>query len=123
MNCAVCQGAPAAAVEWGCEKPTQVVVWEDEDERFFNCPLRFITQAASEWYIEYSYCKELGCGLPYGDQDARFVDAMREYCTHYARLYKASVRKPSTDSTGKALAGIKASHHGGEGTGSNPGEG
>jgi hypothetical protein len=38
---------PSLREQWGCEHPTQVPVWEDEDEGelFFNCPVRFVSEA------------------------------------------------------------------------------
>lgn len=60
---------------WGCEKSTQAVVWVDEEEGFYNCPLKFIGQAVINWYQEYRYNQKYNTVPSYQQQSARYLAA------------------------------------------------
>ena len=112
MTCGACLGDPELPKAWGCEQPTQAAVWVDEEHEFYGCPIRFISQAASEWYVEYAYYRELGGAPPFGDQDARFIEAIREYNAHYMRFSREKATRGQRDRTGETLATLRARHGG-----------
>ena len=76
-------------------------VWEDEDEgeSFFNCPVRFITEAVIEWYSEHSYFEMYpGTAPEYNRMPAKFVEAVTHY-KHCFNKYLKRKRKSGDKST------------------------
>ena len=80
MQCEMCLHDPELKKEWGCDEPKQIAVWVDNEENeYFNCPLKFIPENVLQWYEEYSYQKEFGGALSYRKQSRKFIDAIRIY--------------------------------------------
>lgn len=74
--------AQSLRAQWGCEEPTQTPVWVDEDEgeEYYNCPLRFISDAVVDWYGYHSYYQSYAGTAPkYEDMPARFLEAVGYY--------------------------------------------
>lgn len=93
---------------WGCDKPTQAAVWADDEDEFYTCPLRFLTDEVVVWYSEYSYNKELGGAKPYANQSKRFIDAMFLYNKYYNEYYREVLKsKQSPSSTEAGLSKLK----------------
>jgi hypothetical protein len=80
INCSDCEDDPELKALYGCEEPTQVAVWEDEVENeFYNCPLRWLTEAVLDWYELYAYDMEFHKGLSYDRQSNRYIEAWKVY--------------------------------------------
>jgi len=83
--------------------PSQVAVWEDEDDKFFTCPLRFITDEASSWFECYKYnLKFPGTAERFPVQSAKYIEAMYYFERKFRQFqtrYKAEdeVNKRTTD--------------------------
>lgn len=61
----------------GCEIPTQIAVWEDNEDRFFNCPLKFISNESINWFEHFRYDSIFsGVALRFKDQSAKYIEAM-----------------------------------------------
>lgn len=83
-----CSCDPTIKKLWGCEKPTQHAVWEDcLDNKYYTCPIKFLTDNVIEWYNEYTYYKEFGCLHEYTKLPATYVEAMSLY-NNYIATYK-----------------------------------
>jgi len=83
-------------IKWlcGCEEPTQMAVWEDDDDEFYNCPLRFITDQTAEWYKEYAYYQDFpGAAPAYRQMPAKFLEAISYY--KGALADQAAKRRPA----------------------------
>ncbi|MEA3346960.1 MAG: hypothetical protein U9Q21_02585 [Candidatus Auribacterota bacterium] len=63
---------------------------------FIYCPVLFIPENVIDWYNEYAYIKKFpGGAKPYGEQSAKFIDAIDIYenaLMKFIPLYKG---KPS----------------------------
>jgi hypothetical protein len=81
FDCQQCRNDPELKETWGCEKPKQVAVWQDdEDNEFYNCPLRFVPQTVYDWFYEYEYYQLFQGSAPaFEKQAAKFYDAARVY--------------------------------------------
>lgn len=79
----------------GCDKPTQMTVWEFDEERFYNCPMKFISDSVAEWYENYSYDKEMGTAESYTDQSVRYIDARSYYMGRYSKY--SQMKKPKNE--------------------------
>jgi hypothetical protein len=90
MNCATCQTAPKAKESFGCESPLQVpaVYFGDiEDEEWYNCPMRFITQSSYDFLNEYdAYKSGMAEPMKYGKQSAKYFEAVRTF-DHYLSMF------------------------------------
>lgn len=87
MSCQDCQHDPELKIAWGCESPTQIAVWEDEEEdtEYYSCPFQFIPVSIMEWYQEYAYYKEFSGAAPrYWDQGEKWLDIASLYSKYYA---------------------------------------
>jgi len=75
-----CQCDPQMKNMWGCDKPSQHVVWVGMDETcFYSCPIKFITSNSIEWFSEQSYYKEYGNVYKYHELPSVYVEAMEVY--------------------------------------------
>ena len=59
----------------GCEEPTQLAVWDDGEDEFFNCPIRFISDEIYFWYDKYKH----GTRLEYEELNCRYSEAVNYY--------------------------------------------
>jgi len=72
---------------WGCEKPSQHVVWRDiEDNDYYVCPIRCIPDVVINWYDEYKFYQEFGGSLVYHELPAKWIEAKNIY-NNYINLY------------------------------------
>lgn len=89
MSCQDCQRDPELKMSWGCEEPSQLPVWEDEEtgDEYFRCPLLFIPLSIIEWYSEYNYYKEYSGTAPsYWEQGEKWIDIAITYNGYYNSL-------------------------------------
>jgi len=63
---------------WGCERPAESPVWEDEGDLYYSCPLLFIPPEVVEWYQEYDYCVNVR-GMEYEELPWTWLEAYRAY--------------------------------------------
>jgi hypothetical protein len=86
MAKAGCQCDPVLKEQWGCIEPAPQVVWIDIDENeYFTCPLKCITENVTEWFQEYKFYKELGNTLRYHELPAKWLDALSIYSSYLSR--------------------------------------
>ena len=104
---------PSLRDQWGCEEPTQIPVWEDEDEGelFFNCPVRFISEAVVLWYDEHAYFETYqGTAPQYTHMPAKFIEAVTIYKKHMMVNFKRKNKRGDKNSDG--LSFIRQAHNG-----------
>lgn len=81
-----CQSDPELKEVWGCEVPTQVACWEDEEYEFFSCPFLYIPSTIVEWFSEYNYYKEFAGTAPdYWEQTEKWVTCASIYSGEYSK--------------------------------------
>jgi hypothetical protein len=107
MSCQECQFVPELKEQRGCETPTQQVVWEDDEDVFYSCPILWITPEIISWYDEVAYSKEFG-GTPYPDQSNRFVEAWLFYNSEMNRFTKLKMEKGKEDKTTDGLSTLRS---------------
>jgi hypothetical protein len=89
----------------GCERSTQVPVWADEEDEFFNCPRSFIPASCIELVKEYDSYKD-GWARPkeYETYQNRFIQAVKEF-EYYCNKYEVErINKPPADSVAQNFA-------------------
>jgi len=88
LSCKNCEAAPYSKGQLGCEEPTQTpAYWFDEDEEWWNCPLRFIPQGIYEFLEIYdSYKAGLSAPLEYDKQSAKFNMAVRAFNSYMVQF-------------------------------------
>jgi len=65
---------------WGCDEPAQQAVWRDLDEDdYYSCPVKFITEHVVAWYSEYAYYLEFGSAPAYDKLPAKWHEALGVY--------------------------------------------
>ena len=72
----------------GCYTDDKLVWADRHGNKFYSCPMRFVTDEIIEWYKEYEYYKEFNCSPDYTEQSNRFVEAWMQYKYYYS-LYDA----------------------------------
>jgi hypothetical protein len=77
FSCDKCLDAPYIKENLGCDQPTQTPArWLDEDEEWYNCPMRFIPSSVVSFILEYDSYKDKWSTPPrYGDFGAKFLQA------------------------------------------------
>ena len=113
QDCIVCSSDPNAKEYWGCDIPTQIPVWEDEEDVFYNCPLQFIPNTVWDWAEEYGYNKSMpGTAHPFAKQSAKYLEFLHYYNIQMSRLRKKEDGEGnSADKTGDALTALKEAHN------------
>jgi len=74
---------------WGCETPSQVACWEDDefDIEYYNCPFLFVPSTIVEWFSEYNYYKEFSGAAPdYWQQTEKWVVVASIYNSYYNKF-------------------------------------
>jgi len=120
MNCSDCQDDPEQKSAWGCETPTQVPVWVDDDsilswlfdcykvegeteslwglgDEYYICPFKLIADEIFEWYREYSYYKTFTGSAPrYQEQTEHWLTCMMIYEHYFSQftIEKMKTKKP-----------------------------
>jgi len=80
FSCENCKHDSELKTYLGCDNPTQMAVWENDEYEFFSCPLNFIADSVVDWWEEYLYYKSFSGSSPlYKNQSAKFVEAMYLY--------------------------------------------
>lgn len=107
LSCHECQDAPEFREDQGCEIPSESVVWQDEDNEFYSCPIKWITEEITDWYQEVTYQQEFGIAEPYHSQSNRFLEAWSFYRYHLSRFQKQQ-QEIKSDKSADALSSIRA---------------
>lgn len=107
MNCRACLDDPQCKKTWGCEEPTQNVVWELEEDVFYSCPMLWLTENIIHWYDDYAYYSKFTGAAPKIDElTPSWLDAMKYY--DQKMEYYRSIKKPkSNDRTSQGLATLR----------------
>lgn len=109
FNCNACQHDPGLKKAWGCDGPTQGVVWDDRHgEVFLNCPLAFVTEDITEWYTEHTYDTEVGSPLNYREQSVKYIEAWMTYKTYYNKYQSYRIEKSKNQKQGDDLDAMAA---------------
>jgi len=98
MSCSDCQRDPELKEAWGCESPTQIAVWADDEDgqEYYSCPFQFIPGHIIEWYQEYVYYKEFPGSAPsYWDQGEKWLDITAIYSNYYSQFLIAEQQRRS----------------------------
>lgn len=102
-----CLHDPEQKIAWGCDEPTQVPVWVDEEEdcEYYTCPFKFIPATILEWYSEYSYYKEFNGTAPsYWDQGDKWQDVAVVYNRYYGELLQTIQKQEMSKYNTKGLS-------------------
>lgn len=85
-------------IEWGCDRPTQHAVWQSiEEDLYFVCPIRCITEHVLAWYEEYAYFKEFNSSPgSFGSMPVKWLEAMSVYRSALSE-YEEANRPKVTD--------------------------
>jgi len=70
----------------GCVKPAAVIVWEEGDDEFFNCPIRWLGENIFAWSDRYNYYRESGRWPDYDAIGNRFWEAICFYLAERNRF-------------------------------------
>jgi hypothetical protein len=108
FSCEACQTDPGIPAALGCETPSQMAVWETEDDVFYSCPLSFVSSAIWGWYSEQAYYKEFGGAPSHDVQPALWLDAWSIYSSYYCKF--AEKARSKEDTTGKSLKSLQSAH-------------
>jgi hypothetical protein len=79
FDCNECKKFPELRKQLSCDAPSQDAVWEDGENEFFNCPVRFISQAVSDWYNEHAYNDRYKSARMYEKQAETYIEALDYY--------------------------------------------
>ena len=102
-SCRDCQDDPEMKLTWGCDEPTQIACWVDNDEdEWYICPAKLITNDVIEWYREYSYRKNMGAARDYYDCTEQELYMMETY-ERYLGIYQLEHLEKSKKPTGPRL--------------------
>jgi hypothetical protein len=75
--------------QWGCEKPAQVPIYEDEQDAFYNCPWRFVSASTIDFLQRYNDLKNgIVAALPYNQTLNRFLEAVHYFDGEYEKARK-----------------------------------
>jgi len=111
MDCRACQSDPSLKKLWGCDEPTQDAVWATDEEEFYNCPLRWISEQIIDWYEEYSYYTEFPGAAPiFGNMIPGWTEALQYYKIQYKHFYDLINPSRGKDSTSRGLSILRQSH-------------
>lgn len=101
-SCAACYEDPELKEVWGCEEPTSVACWGDDEDQYYSCPFKFIPESILEWYQEYCYIKEFqGTALPFYEQGEKWIMVSNIY----SRFYNAYIDEIQKKRLSKMNAG------------------
>lgn len=80
QDCSVCRTDPTIKDMWGCNSPSPVAVWVDEEGNdYHSCPLSFIGPEVYEFLAERKYNLDYGTAPKYKGQSNRYIEADIEY--------------------------------------------
>lgn len=84
FSCDICRDAPFTKDNLGCENPTQTpAAWLDENEEWYNCPLKFIPMSVIDFLEKYdAYKNSIASPPDFENQSAKFIIAVRYFENH-----------------------------------------
>ena len=88
FSCSKCRDAPYIKESLGCDGPTQTpAAWLDEEEQWYNCPIKFINQSSLDFIEKYdAYKNKMATPPDYEKQSARFNMAIRFFESELSRF-------------------------------------
>lgn len=88
FSCEQCEAAPYIKEVNGCDKPTEApACWLGEEDKFYNCPIRFILQSVYELVEKMdSYKARLSTPPAFENQSARFLLGVKVYEHYYSKF-------------------------------------
>jgi hypothetical protein len=88
FDCKKCLNAPYIKENLGCESPTQTpAAWLDENEEWFNCPIRFINKSTLDFIEKYdAYRNKMATPPDFDKQSARFNIAVKYFESELSRF-------------------------------------
>jgi len=101
VNCSTCQIDPNLRGSLGCEEPTQVAVWADEENEFYSCPWKFVTSAHISLLERVKFQGKYGTLKSFEEYDARVWQA--ESFLEHEEVRQRSQPKPDKRSEQAAL--------------------
>jgi hypothetical protein len=80
----------------GCIEPLEKPArWIDEDEDWYNCPVRFICRSASDFLEEYNaYKKQIATPPVFGSHSAKFLEAVWVFEGMIAKFHEEQKGSP-----------------------------
>lgn len=81
LNCNDCQGDPDTKKNWGCDSSTQFAVWADNENEFYNCPLKFITPEHYDFLEEYDFNNRHNVSIDIKNVPCRYLEAEKYLST------------------------------------------
>lgn len=88
---------PELKEQWACEVPSRIAVWEDGENEFYSCPMRFVTSYVYEWYSEHAYCERYHTIELYAKQNERFVAALNTYNSKLSHFRAMALKQKRTE--------------------------
>ena len=81
FSCSKCKSAPYIKDTLGCDKPMETAAtWLGEEDEFYNCPIKFITENTGQFFEKYdSYKNGIATPPDYEKQSAKFFIALRTF--------------------------------------------
>ena len=93
LDCSTCSDDQKEIL--GCVNPAQLAVWEDDEDQFFTCPRKFITQDIIDFYDTFSIYKEIpGCSPKFDELSKKFVEGVKYYNQKYDLYYSEKIKTP-----------------------------
>ena len=112
MAASKCQCDPDMKKMWGCEGSTQDAVWIDvEDDEYFICPMRLLTNDIIDWYDAYTYYQEHSGSPTYDLQSGKYIEAWKLY-RYYLNHYTEEMTPKGNDGYATARQLLKGKKNG-----------
>ena len=109
FDCNACEHDPELKKFWGCEGPSQGVVWDDGfGETFYNCPSIWITDDIIEWFRSYLYATEISSVIAYSDRANKWVEAWLVYRAAFNQYQSYQMEKKYSKGKGDDLDAMGA---------------
>lgn len=109
MSCRECSLDPSLRQAWGCDSPSQYVVWEDDEDIFYSCPMLFVSEQSNDFFEEYAYYNTFtGAAPAIDDVVPGWIEAMAYYRTKLA-FYESQVNDRGSVKTDKGLSVLRDS--------------
>ena len=110
ITCADCDESRKLSL--GCNDNTDRVIYNLDNEEFYCCPIRFITQQVYDWYDEYNYHQTFqGTAPNYNNNTKRYWDSVKLYKMYLGKYEELRDKKPdksNNDSYHSLKAGLMA---------------
>ena len=93
-QCGYCtQRAQAGEDLAECACPADKPAEEDEDDVYYQCPIRFVPENILQWWEIYQYEKEFGANIDYMGRSIKYLEALRIY-RHFINYWQELKNPP-----------------------------